>query len=390
MRFLLVVPVVLAISAAACSPDRPDDVVIGGPVRDSLALVARPIAADLDAPVHVATPAGDPRVFIVEQVGRIRVMRGAALLDRPFLDIRRRVRAGGERGLLSVAFHPLYATNGWLYVNYTDQQGHTNIERYTVSADPDSADPASAHRILFVEQPYANHNGGLVAFGPDGMLYVGMGDGGSGGDPDGHGQNLDSALGKLLRLDVDAGDPFAVPTDNPWATEAGARALVWAYGVRNPWRFSWDDGRIYVADVGQNRWEEINVESASAAGLDYGWNVMEGSHCFSPSIGCSRGDRVIPVVEYEHDDGACSVTGGHVYRGAAIPELHGHYFYSDWCSGWIRSFRVSAEGDVTDHRVWDVGAIEQVTSFGVDAAGELYVTSGMGQVYRLELGASGS
>jgi len=377
-------PALLFVFLTGCSSADDQDIVDGAPVRDSLQLVARVVVSGLDAPVHVAAAPGDPRLFVVEQVGRIRVVRAGALLSRPFLDIRDRVRAGGERGLLSVAFHPAYASNGWLYVNYTDRAGHTNVERYTVSLDPDSVDPASAHRILFVEQPYANHNGGLVAFGPDGMLYVGMGDGGSGGDPHEHAQNLDSPLGKLLRLDVDRGDPYAIPLDNPWADAPGPRALIWAYGLRNPWRFSWDDGRIYVADVGQNRWEEIDVEPATAPGLDYGWNVMEGRHCFSPAIICQRDGRVVPVVEYEHGDGACSVSGGHVYRGAAMPELRGHYFYADWCGGWIRSFRLR-DGGVADHRSWDLGPLEQLTSFGLDGAGELYVTSGAGQVYRLEV-----
>ena len=384
MRPLSSLPALFVLTLAACS-DADDGISDGGAVRDSLGLIAREVASGLDAPVHVTAPSGDPRLFIVEQVGRIRILRGGVLLERPFLDLRDRVRAGGERGLLSVAFHPAYAQNGWLYVNYTDDQGHTNVERYTVSADPDSVDPASAHRILFIEQPYANHNGGLVAFGPDGMLYVGMGDGGAGGDPHEFAQNLDSPLGKLLRLDVDHGDPYAVPADNPWASMPGARALIWAYGLRNPWRFSWDEGRIYLADVGQNQWEEIDVESASSAGLDYGWNVMEGNHCFSPTIMCDRADRVTPVVEYEHDNGACSVTGGVVYRGTAIPELRGHYFYGDWCTGWIRSFRIAPDGSVVSHRAWQAGSLEQLSSFGTDAAGEIYVTRGMGSVYRLEL-----
>lgn len=371
--------VAVGLVAAGCTQTTDTDRDEPGATR----LAARVVASGLQDPVHVASPTGDARLFIVEQVGRIRVVRDGRLLERPFLDITDRVRAGGERGLLSVAFHPDYAENGYFYVDYTDRQGHTNVERYRVTTDPDSADPASAHRILFVEQPYANHNGGLVAFGPDGMLYVGMGDGGSGGDPHGAGQNLDTYLGKLLRLDVDGGDPFAIPSDNPFADQPGPRALVWAWGLRNPWRFSWDgSAHVFVADVGQNRYEELNAQPADAGGLDYGWNVMEAGHCFEPSRGCDRTDRVLPVHEYDHDDG-CSVTGGHVYRGDAVPDVRGHYFYADWCGGWIRSFRLEDDAAV-DHRTWDVGDVGRVTSFGVDAAGELYFTSGNGGVYRLE------
>ena len=374
-----------AACAAACSP--PTDAeggTSGRGVPSAVELGVTRVAAGLESPVFVGAPGGDSRLFIVEQGGRIRVVRNGELLERPFLDITDRTRAGGERGLLSVAFHPDYASNGFLYVNYTDTNGDTNVERYTVSSDPDSADAATAHRVLFVEQPYANHNGGLVAFGPDGMLYVGMGDGGSAGDPLEAAQDLDSPLGKLLRIDVDAGDPYAVPADNPYADATGTRALVWALGLRNPWRFSWDEesGLLFVADVGQNRFEELNAQPADAPGINYGWDDMEASDCFEPDDDCLVDGRVLPVHEYDHDDG-CSVTGGHVYRGSAIQEIRGHYFYADWCGGWIRSFRIDETGDAASHRTWDVGSVGRVTSFGVDAQGELYVV-GEGAVYRLE------
>ncbi|HEX6589184.1 MAG TPA: PQQ-dependent sugar dehydrogenase [Longimicrobiales bacterium] len=390
MRPFAPLTLILLAAAGACSP--PTDASGGTSARetpDSVRLVARQVAGGLENPVFATAPAADGRLFIVEQAGRVRVVRDGQLLVRPFLDIRDRTRAGGERGMLSVAFHPDYASNGFLYVNYTDLNGDTNVERYTVSSDPDSVDPATAHRILFVEQPYANHNGGLVAFGPDGMLYVGMGDGGSAGDPLEAAQDLDDALGKLLRLDVDAGDPYAVPDDNPYATAAGPRALVWALGLRNPWRFSWDDdsGLIFVADVGQNEWEEINAQPADAPAINYGWDDMEASECFEPEDDCLIDDRVLPVHEYDHGDG-CSVTGGYVYRGSAIPEIRGHYFYADWCGGWIRSFRIDETGDAASHRTWDVGSIGRVTSFGLDAAGELYVV-GEGAVYRLERATDG-
>ncbi|HEV2148312.1 MAG TPA: PQQ-dependent sugar dehydrogenase [Longimicrobiaceae bacterium] len=341
------------------------------------------VARGLANPLYLTAPRGDPRLFVVEQPGRIRVVENGALLPAPFLDIADRVSSGGERGLLSVAFHPSYASNGYLYVNYTDRGGDTRVERYRVSGDRNRADPASAKLILQVAQPFSNHNGGLVAFGPDGRLYVGMGDGGSANDPQGHGQNPATLLGAMLRIDVDAGDPYAVPADNPFAGRSGARGEVWATGLRNPWRFAWDReaGLLYTADVGQNAVEEVNVVRAGAAGLNYGWNVMEGSRCFRPAEGCSRDGLVIPVLEYSHAEG-CSVTGGYVYRGSRIPALRGHYFYGDFCRGWVRSFRYDGNG-AADRREWDFGDVGNVLSFGEDAAGELYVLSASGRVYRM-------
>jgi len=351
------------------------------PVR-STGLALETVASGLEDPLYLTAPAQDPRLFVVEQAGRIRIVKDGRLLPRPFLDLTDRVRSGGERGLLSVAFHPRYATNGYLYVDYTDARGNTQIERYSVSHDPDWVDPSSAHRILSVDQPFANHNGGLVMFGPDGMLYVGMGDGGSGGDPFGNGQKRSTLLGKLLRLDVDRGDPYAVPRDNPFVGRRGMRAEIWAYGLRNPWRFCFDRaaGLLYVADVGQNRWEEIDIAPLGAAGLDYGWNIMEGNHCFR-SERCQTEGRLAPLVEYGHDQG-CSVTGGFVYRGRRMPALVGHYFYADYCRGWIRSFKV-AGGGVSEHREWQGVEPGQVMSFGEDSTGELYVCSQSGRVYRL-------
>jgi glucose/arabinose dehydrogenase len=251
-----------------------------------------------------------------------------------------------------------------LYVNYTDRGGDTRVERYTVSRDPDRADPATARLVIGIGQPYSNHNGGLVMFGPDGMLYVGMGDGGSGGDPHGHGQNRATLLGKMLRLDVDRGTPYAVPADNPFVGQRGARGEIWAYGLRNPWRFCFDPVTklLYIGDVGQNQWEEIDVVPADRGGLDYGWNVLEGDHCYRPSRNCDRGGRVAPAVEYDHADG-CSVTGGFVYRGRLLPALAGHYFYADYCKGWIRSFKYE-RGAVTEHRQWQGLEEGQVMSFG--------------------------
>jgi glucose/arabinose dehydrogenase len=329
-------------------------------------------------PVQVTAPAGDDRLFVVEQAGRVRVLRDGAEPDEPFLDISERISSGGERGLLSLAFHPDFATNGAFFLDFTDPGGDTRVERWTVGPDPDRADPASARVILAIEQPYANHNGGHLLFGPDGMLYVALGDGGSGGDPLGSGQDRGTLLGTILRLDVDAAEPYAIPADNPFVGHATFRPEIWAWGLRNPWRIAFDpdEGLLYVADVGQNRIEEIDVVPAGEPGLNFGWNLMEGSECFTP--GCDPSGLVLPVVEYDHSQG-CSVTGGLVYRGTRVQAIRGHYFYSDYCEGWLRSFRYE-DGAAVDHRVWEVGSAGNVVSFGTDADGELYVVSRSGDL----------
>ncbi|HEY3215243.1 MAG TPA: PQQ-dependent sugar dehydrogenase [Candidatus Eisenbacteria bacterium] len=353
-----------------------------GRIERATGLALQVVAQGLEQPVDLTAPGSDPRLFIVEQPGRIRVVRQGRLLERPFLDLTRKVGYGGERGLLSLAFHPHYRDNGFFYVNYTDRRGDSHVERYSVSADPDVADPAAARQVLEVHQPYVNHNGGLVRFGPDGMLYVGMGDGGGAGDPHGNAQDRGSLLGDLLRIDVDHGDPYAIPPDNPFLDRPGLRGEIWGWGLRNPWRFCFDPPthRLYIADVGQNRWEEIDVVDARQGGLNFGWNVMEGAHCYR-SPRCDPKGFVGPLVEYGHGEG-CSVIGGFVYRGRQLPELVGHYFYADYCAGWIRSFRY-ADGRVSQHRQWQVGRVGDVLSFGEDAAGELYVLSSNGRVYRL-------
>lgn len=370
------VPLLLIL--AACDGGSPSG---EPPPTGAVAVRLQPVVtAGLGTPVFVTAPAGDARLFIVEQQGRIRVVENGALLATPFLTIPS-LTTGGERGLLSMAFHPRYAENGYFFVNYTDARGDTRVERYRVSADRNRADPASAQLVIHVAQPYANHNGGLVAFGPDGGLYIGMGDGGGSGDPDETGQDPRHLLGKLLRLDVDAGSPYAIPPDNPYVGRTDRRPEVWALGLRNPWRFSWDRtaNLLFVADVGQNRLEEINVVPAGQGGLNYGWDVMEGSDCFEPRDGCDRTGLVLPAAEYTHADG-CSVTGGYVYRGQDLPALRGTYFYADYCGGWIRSFRY-ADGRATDARAWDLGDVGNITSFGEDGRGELYVTAG-GGVYK--------
>jgi glucose/arabinose dehydrogenase len=331
-------------------------------------------------PVYLASPPGDSRLFIVEQAGRIRIVKNGEALPQPFLDIADRVKSGGEQGLLSVAFHPDYRTNGFFYVNFTDRSGNTRVERFKVSANPDVADAASSKLVIGIDQPYANHNGGLVMFGPDGMLYIGMGDGGSGGDPHGNGQNRNALLGKILRLDVSS-DPYGIPVGNP---RTGGRAEIWATGMRNPWRFAFDrpSGLLYVADVGQNEIEEIDVESATEPGLNYGWNIMEGDHCYRSSS-CDREGLVMPKVTYNHSGGACSVTGGFVYRGRRIPSLVGNYFYSDYCAGWLKSFRM-VNGAVTDRREWKTSeTLGHVVSFGEDAYGELYILTEGGKVLKI-------
>ncbi|MDX1661786.1 MAG: PQQ-dependent sugar dehydrogenase, partial [Gemmatimonadota bacterium] len=255
------------------------------------------IVEGLDFPLHVTAPSGDPRLFIVEKSGRVRIRKDGALLDEPFLDLSGQVSGGSEQGLLSIAFHPDYASNGRFFVDYTNRAGDTRVVEYRVSNDPDRADPASARTILEVAQPFSNHNGGLVAFGPDGMLYVGLGDGGSGGDPGENGQDRSTLLGTLLRIDVDGGEPYAIPADNPFVDDPDARGEIWAWGLRNPWRFAFDrsTGDLYIADVGQNRFEEVNAVSGAGKGLNYGWDVVEGDACFEPRDGCDRTGLTPPV-----------------------------------------------------------------------------------------------
>jgi glucose/arabinose dehydrogenase len=375
MLVLLTLEALLMTSAGCMAAEN------GVPLRRARGIALETVASGLTDPLYLTAPAGDSRLFVVEQAGRIRIIRDGRLLSRPFLDLVALVDYGGERGLLSMAFHPRYAQNGFFFVNYTDRSGNTRVERFHVGSDPDVADPSSRQLVLEVDQPYANHNGGHILFGPDGMLYIGMGDGGSGGDPHGNGQNRATLLGDLLRIDVDSGSPYAVPADNPFAKSPGLRGEIWAWGLRNPWRFCFDpaEGLLYIADVGQNRWEEIDVVSAREPGLNFGWNRMEGSHCYK--AGCDTKGLVPPAVEYGHGDG-CSVTGGFVYRGRRLPGLAGHYFYADYCQGWIRSF-LWRGGQVTQHQQWEIPFTGSILSFGLDSAGELYLLTGNGRVSRL-------
>ena len=357
-----------------------------GPACAAVALRLEVVAEGLSQPVYLASPPGDPRQFVLEQVGRIRIIEGGRLLRAPFLDIRSRVRSGGERGLLSVAFHPRFAQNGFFYVDYTDLEGDTRIERYRVSRDRGRADPASAHLILHVDQPYANHNGGLVMFGPDGMLYVGMGDGGAGGDPHGNGQNPGALLGKLLRLDVDHGDPYVTPRDNPFIHRTGFRPEIYALGLRNPWRYCFDppSGQLVIADVGQDQWEEIDAVPAKGGGWNFGWNLEEGRHAFHSGTPATP-TLTSPVYEFGHDRG-CSIIGGFVYRGRKIAELSGLYLYSDYCDSRLRAVRIE-NGRATDAGEWNLHARGAVSSFGVDDAGEIYLTTLDGRVSRIVRGS---
>ncbi len=362
---------------------------VGGPgpgpgPGDSAALQL--VTSGLSYPDFVTTPAGDTaRLFVVEQTGAIRVVRHDTLLPTPLLDLTGHIGFGGERGLLSMAFHPSYASNGHFYVYYTNPAGDIRIVRYTVSANPNVADSTTGDTILAAfHETYDNHNGGLVLFGPDGKLYAGLGDGGFGGDPSGNGQNLDTLLGKILRLDVDGGSPYAVPPDNPFVGHAGERGEIWIYGLRNPWRFSFDRATadLYIGDVGQNLYEEVDVLAAgSPAGVNYGWNIMEGKHCYGASS-CNMTGLTLPVIEYDHSN-ACAVTGGYVYRGTRVPALAGVYLYGDYCGGWVRSFRF-AGGTATESRDWPSLAVSGgLSSFGEDVRGELYITSLSGSLYRI-------
>ena len=351
-----------------------------------------PVINGLANPVAI-THAGDGsgRLFITEQGGRILIYDGSGVLPVPFLDVSALLLTSGERGLLSVAFHPNYASNGYFYVNYTNTGGHTVIARYTVSNDPNLADPASALTVLTIVQPYPNHNGGQLQFGPDGFLYIGMGDGGSGGDPNNYAQDPDSLLGKMLRIAVDGDVPYSVPLDNPFVSDEQVRDEIWALGLRNPWRFSFDrsTGDLFIGDVGQRDWEEIDYQPVSSTGGEnYGWRLMEGNNCFNPSTNCNDGSLTLPVLEYGHDLG-CSVTGGYRYRGKDNPLLSGLYIYGDFCSGRIWGAKPGGNGNWSAEELLDTNL--NISTFGEDQNGELYVAHRAatgGTVYRIVQTAS--
>ncbi|MDQ6720084.1 MAG: PQQ-dependent sugar dehydrogenase [Candidatus Dormibacteraeota bacterium] len=353
------------------------------------------VVGGLQSPVFVTyAPDGSGRLFVVEQAGRILILKDGRLLTTPFLDVRARVSAGGERGLLSVAFHPDFAVNGVFIVDYTRASsraadvGDTIIARYRVTPPSgDVADAASVETLMTIHQPQSNHNGGLVRFGPDGMLYVGMGDGGSAGDvgaghaPQGNGQSLTTLLGKMLRIQVGATGSYTVPADNP-NLGGGARREIWSYGLRNPWRFSFDraTGDLYIADVGQSAWEEIDFQQAPGkGGVNYGWPVWEGAHIYRGGVRMSGDTK--PVASYSHVGGLCSITGGYVYRGSRIPALNGFYVLGDYCTGKIWSLvRLGGKWYLSPL----VDTAFHISSFGEDEAGELYVVDLNGAVYRFD------
>lgn len=340
------------------------------------------VAAGLFEPTDIQFPDdGSGRMFVVEQPGRIRVVQNGQMLSPPFLDISGEVgSAGSEQGLLGLAFHPHFKDQPYLYVNYTDVNGNTVIARF--QANGDQAEPASEKALMHIIQPFPNHNGGAMVFGPDGYLYIGLGDGGAEGDPLGYGQNTGVRLGKLLRIDVDHGDPYSIPQGNPFA-QGGGRAEIWAYGLRNPWRASFDraTGDLYIADVGQDTWEEVDfLPAGSLGGANFGWSYREGMHPYSLARPPAGLQLIDPVVEYNHAEGGCAITGGYVYRGA-MPEWGGIYLYGDYCSGMVWGLRHGAG-------IWQSKLLFQtqahITTFGQDPSGEIYLADRSGTIYKLE------
>ena len=365
----------------------------GAVVPANIHLGLTSVVTGLSEPLLV-THAGDGsgRLFVVEKTGKVRIVKDGSLVAAPFVNLSSSVSTGSEQGLLGLAFHPSYKTNGKLYLSYTDVNGNSVVREYRVMAsNPDRVDGGSGRTLLRVRQPYANHNGGHIAFGPDGYLYIGLGDGGSAGDPGDRAQSKNVMLGKLLRIDVDKRTgslPYGIPPTNPFVGRSGIDQ-IWAYGLRNPWRFSFDrvTGDLWIGDVGQNAWEEVDRALAvrgrnAGRGLNFGWRVMEGAHCYAPSTGCSRTAKTLPVTEYGHARGRCSITGGYVYRGSAYRDLVGAYLFADYCSGEVWYIDRGAVRGTTPTRALTTDAL--ITSFGEDQAGELYLTdAASGTVYRV-------
>jgi len=359
--------------------------VLGGSAFADVEIALDEVVTDLSLPVYI-THAGDGtgRLFIVEQAGTIRILENGSLLETPFLDTSSRVSLGGSQGLLSVAFHPNFAVNGRFFVNYTDTDGDTMVSEFSVSdGDPNVAEDTSEKIILQVDQPRAVHNGGQLQFGPDGMLYIGMGDGGGSGDVFGNGQNTATLLGALLRIDVDNGSPFSIPADNPFVGQLG-RDEIWAYGLRNPWRFSFDrqTGQLFLGDVGNLDVEEIDI---IVPGGNYGWNIMEGYQCFPPGTDCDMTGLIPPITAYGHPpsdlQGGYAVMGGYVYRGSRFPDLNGLYFFGDYSLGRIWILEETNPGVFERQELLDMDFL--IVSFGEDEAGELYVVDHAGSIYQI-------
>ncbi|HEX9889133.1 MAG TPA: PQQ-dependent sugar dehydrogenase [Nitriliruptorales bacterium] len=357
---------------------------------DDVRLGVEIVAEGLASPVFVTPLLGTPDLLVLEQAGRVQRIAADGQVT-PWLDLTDRVGSGGnEQGLLGLALHPSFPEVGRVFVHYTDRDGATTLDQLAATAQ--GADPASRVNLLAIPQPASNHNGGMLAF-HDGLLYLGLGDGGASGDRFGNGQDPFTLLGTILRIgidvdvDADGGEPYAIPPGNPFADRQAGAAEVFVYGLRNPWRFSFDGDRLFIGDVGQNSWEEVDVvHLVQDAGANLGWPITEGRHCFDPVEGCDTDGLTLPAIEYPLDGGTCAVLGGYVYRGAVLPALDGHYFYSDHCAGFLRSFRY-ADGQAVDQRDWtdQVGALAGITSFGLDAGGELlFTTREGGRVVRLE------
>ena len=375
-----------------------------------LGLSSIQIANGFTKPVYVCQPPGDnDRLFVLEQKGIIKIIKNGMTVRKPYADLRNKVHnpitPGDERGLLGLAFHANYQNNGFVYINYSDKNDHTIVSRFRVASDPDRLDTKSEKVLIKLKQPFSNHNGGHMEFGPDGYLYISVGDGGQWGDPYNNAQNLGNLFGKILRIDVDTGDPYAIPDDNPFINNEDAKDEIWLYGLRNVWRFSfdWGKGDVYLGDVGQDLWEEIDfVAAENAGGQNFGWRVMEGNHCYNPKEDCEPTGE-LPIFEYPNDanymkiltgmdepnvDG-CSVTGGYVYRGSAISELQGTYFFADYCSGNIWTFK-EKNGKATEfqNRTEEIslgggGFTNYISSFGEDNNGELYIVDYNGIIFKL-------
>ena len=373
-------------SSSSPAPPAPAPPAAPPPPSGPLVLTLTPVLSGLNSPVDLQNAAdGSGRLFVVEQQGQIRIVSNNSLVPTPFLDITSLVDFGGEKGLLGLAFHPAYSQNRRFFVNYDrviSGQMQTVIAEFQTSAsNPNQADPNSQRILFTVNQPFPNHKGGQLAFGPDGFLYIGLGDGGSAGDPLGNAQNRQVLLGKMLRIDVDHTSPglqYAIPSDNPFLNGVD-RGEVWAYGLRNPWRFSFDvpSGRLFVADVGQDKFEEIDILQK---GGNFGWNIMEGLHCFKPSSGCNMTGLILPITEYDHSQGD-AVIGGYVYRGPAIPRLSGTYLFSDFESGTIWGLTENSTGQWTRSQL--IAGGRNISSFGRDEAGELYVLDYSGSLLRI-------